>query len=68
MPDLQALKEAVLKGDARTSRTLTEEALQAGVGPLTLLNEFLVEAMNEVGRRSNATSFSCPSCCWQRAP
>lgn len=60
MPDLQALKEAVLKGDAKTSRTITGEALQAGVEPLTLLNEHLVPAMNEVGRRFECSEFFVP--------
>ena len=60
MPDLQALKEAVLKGDAKTSRTITEEAIKAGVEPLTLLNEYLVPAMNEVGRRFECSEFFVP--------
>lgn len=60
MPDLQALKDAVLKGDAKTSRAITEEALQAGVEPLTLLNEYLVSAMSEVGRRFECSEFFVP--------
>jgi 5-methyltetrahydrofolate--homocysteine methyltransferase len=60
MPDLQTLTEAVLKGDARMSRWLTEEALKAGVEPLTLLNERLVPAMNEAGRRFECSEFFVP--------
>ena len=60
MPDLQALKEAVLKGDAKTSRTITEEAIKAGAEPLTLLKDYLVPAMNEVGRRFECNEFFVP--------
>jgi 5-methyltetrahydrofolate--homocysteine methyltransferase len=60
MPDLQALNEAVLKGDAKSSRTITEEALKSGIEPLTLLNEHLVPAMNEVGRRFECSEFFVP--------
>lgn len=60
MPDLQALKDAVLKGDAKTSKAITEEALAAGVEPLALLNGTLVPAMNEVGRRFECNEFFVP--------
>jgi 5-methyltetrahydrofolate--homocysteine methyltransferase len=60
MLDLQALKEAVIKGDAKTSLRTTEEALKAGIEPLTLLNEYLVPAMNEVGRRFECNDFFVP--------
>lgn len=60
MLDLKALTEAVIKGDAKTSRTITEEALQTGVEPLSLLNEHLVPAMNEVGRRFECSEFFVP--------
>lgn len=60
MPDLKALTDAVLKGDAKASKTLTEDALKAGVEPLALLNEHLVPAMNEVGRRFECNEFFVP--------
>lgn len=60
MADLQSLKEAVLKGDAKTSRAITEEALKAGVEPLALLNEQLVPAMNEAGQRFECSEFFVP--------
>lgn len=60
MPDLQALKEAVLQGDAKLSRTLTEEAIHAGVEPLTLLNEYLVASMNEIGRQFECSEVFVP--------
>ncbi|MBI3758650.1 MAG: corrinoid protein [Deltaproteobacteria bacterium] len=57
---MQALTDAVLKGDTKTSKTLTEDALRAGVEPLTLLNEHLVPAMNEVGRRFECNEYFVP--------
>lgn len=60
MPDLNALNEAVLHGDWKTARAITEQALQAKVEPLTLLNDHLVPAMNEVGRRFECNQFFVP--------
>lgn len=60
MPDFSALKDAVIKGDAPTSKGLTEEALAAGVEPLLLLNEQLMPAMDEVGRRFECNEFFVP--------
>lgn len=60
MPDLSDLKGAVIKGDAPTSKGLTEEALAAGVEPLLLLNEHLMPAMDEVGRRFECNEFFVP--------
>lgn len=60
MPDFSALREAVLQGDAPTSRRLTEEAIAAGAEPLTLLNDHLVPAMDEVGRRFESNEYFVP--------
>lgn len=60
MPDLQTLKEAVLHGDWKAAKALTEQALQAKVEPLTLLNDYLVPAMNEVGKRFECNQFFVP--------
>ena len=58
--DLSALTQAVIRGDNKLSRTLTEQALAAGTPPLTLLNSYLVPAMNEVGRRFECSEFFIP--------
>jgi 5-methyltetrahydrofolate--homocysteine methyltransferase len=60
MPNLQVLKEAVLRGDAKASRTITEEALQAGIEPLALLDQYLVPAMDEAGRKFECNEFFVP--------
>jgi len=60
MPDLKALHNAVVTGDAKTSRALTEQALAEGVDPLKLVNESLVPAMDEVGRRYESNEYFVP--------
>jgi 5-methyltetrahydrofolate--homocysteine methyltransferase len=60
MPELKALHDAVVTGDAKTSRALTEQALAEGVDPLKLVNESLVPAMDEVGRRYESNEYFVP--------
>jgi len=60
MQDLKALYEAVLNGDAKASREITEQALTAGIDPLKLVNEQMVPAMDEVGRRFECNEYFVP--------
>jgi corrinoid protein of di/trimethylamine methyltransferase len=60
MQDLKQLYEAVLNGDAKTARTVTEEALAAGTDPLKLVTEFMSPAMAEVGKRFECNTFFVP--------
>ncbi len=60
MQELKALSEAVINGDAKTSREITEKALAAGVDPLQLVNEYMVPAMSEVGRRYECNEYFVP--------
>ncbi len=60
MLDLKRLHDAVVTGDANTSRTLTQEALTAGTDPLQLVNQCLVPAMDEVGRRFESNEYFVP--------
>jgi 5-methyltetrahydrofolate--homocysteine methyltransferase len=60
MQDLKALYDAVLNGDAKASRELTEQALAAGVSPLALVNDFMVPAMDEVGKRFECNEYFVP--------
>jgi corrinoid protein of di/trimethylamine methyltransferase len=60
MPDLKQLHDAVLNGDAKTARSVTEQALAAGVAPLTLVQEYMVPAMAEVGRRFECNEYFVP--------
>jgi 5-methyltetrahydrofolate--homocysteine methyltransferase len=60
MQDLKPLHEAILKGDAKTSKTVTEQALAAGVDPLKLVQEYMMPAMAEVGRRFECNEYFVP--------
>jgi 5-methyltetrahydrofolate--homocysteine methyltransferase len=60
MDDWKQLHDAVVSGDARTARRVTEQALAAGAAPLRLVNEFMVPAMNEVGRRFECNEYFVP--------
>ncbi len=60
MQDLKALYEAVLSGDAKASKELTEQALAAGVSPLALVNDYMVPAMDEVGKRFECNEYFVP--------
>jgi 5-methyltetrahydrofolate--homocysteine methyltransferase len=60
MPDLKQLHDAVLTGDAKTAKAVTEQALAAGVAPLTIVQEYMVPAMAEVGRRFECNEYFVP--------
>jgi corrinoid protein of di/trimethylamine methyltransferase len=60
MHDLKNLHDAVLNGDAKTARETTEQALAAGVEPLKLVQEFMMPAMAEVGRRFECNEYFVP--------
>ena len=57
MADLNQLHDAVLNGDAKTAKAVTEQALAAGHEPLKLVQDYMMPAMSEVGRR-----FECNEC------
>ncbi len=60
MPDLKKLYEAVVNGDAKSAKEITQEALNSGTDPLALVNEQMVPAMDEVGRRFEANEYFVP--------
>jgi len=60
MPYLKQLYDAVVSGDAKTAQLITKEALAAGIDPLKLVNEHMVPAMDEVGRRFEANEYFVP--------
>ena len=60
MQDLKALYEAVLNGDAKASKEITEKALASGVSPLSLVNDQMVPAMDEVGKRFECNEYFVP--------
>lgn len=60
MQDLKALTEAVISGDAKRAREVTEQALASGMDPLELVNDHMVPAMSEVGRRYECNEYFVP--------
>jgi corrinoid protein of di/trimethylamine methyltransferase len=60
MPVQNRLYEAVVNGDAKTARETTQQALAEGIDPLKLVNEYMVPAMDEVGRRFECSEYFVP--------
>lgn len=60
MPDLKLLYEAVINGDSQASADLTRQALADGTDPLKLVNDYMVPAMDEVGRRFECSEYFVP--------
>jgi 5-methyltetrahydrofolate--homocysteine methyltransferase len=60
MLDLKQLSDAVVSGDAKAAYNLAQQALAEGHDPLKLVNEQLVPAMDEVGRRFEANEYFVP--------
>ena len=60
MIDLQKLREAVISGDAKTAKAITEQALAEGHEPLKLVQEYMMPAMAEVGRRFECSEYFVP--------
>jgi 5-methyltetrahydrofolate--homocysteine methyltransferase len=60
MTDLTKLHEAVVNGDAKGAHSITQQALAEGIDPLELVNNYMVPAMDEVGRRFEANEYFVP--------
>jgi 5-methyltetrahydrofolate--homocysteine methyltransferase len=60
MPDLDKLHGAVIEGDWKAAAAATQAAIAAGVTPLTIVTEYLVPAMDEVGRRFECEEYFVP--------
>jgi methanogenic corrinoid protein MtbC1 len=60
MEDFKSLYEAFLNGDAKFAKATTGTALAAGVEPLKLVQEYMMPAMAEVGRRFESNEYFVP--------
>ena len=60
MADLQALADALIKGDRDKTAELTQAALDEGVSPQEVLDGGLVAGMNVVGQRFKANEIYVP--------
>ncbi len=60
MADLQALADALIKGDRDAVTKLTQEALDGGTGPKEVLESGLIAGMSVVGKRFKANEVYVP--------
>jgi corrinoid protein of di/trimethylamine methyltransferase len=60
MDDLQQLYTAIVEGNAKSAKALTEAAVAAGVPPKQLLDQYMIPAMDEVGRLFEANEYFVP--------
>jgi len=60
MQDLKLLYDAVLNGDVKTAKAVTEQAIRDGIEPMKLIQEYMMPAMGEVGRRFESSEYFVP--------
>ena len=60
MADLEALAEAVIRGDRDAASQLTQQAVDEKIAPAQILNEGLVAGMDVVGKRFKANEIYVP--------
>jgi len=60
MNDLSNLYEAILNGDNATALEVTKAALAAGADPGSLVTDYMIPAMDEVGRRFESEEYFVP--------
>jgi len=60
MPTIQTLYDAILNGNAKAAKEITQVSLAAGENPQALVDDTMIPAMNEVGRRYEANEYFVP--------
>jgi corrinoid protein of di/trimethylamine methyltransferase len=60
MEELSKLYDAILVGNFKAAREVTEKALAAGTDPQDLVQKYMIPAMDEVGRRYEANEYFVP--------
>src|SRR5208282_6350865 len=60
MNDLSNLYEAILNGDNATASEVTRAAIAAGTDPGSLVTNYMIPAMDEVGRRFESEEYFVP--------
>jgi len=51
MAELKKIHEAILIGDLQTSVNVTKEALEEGTDPQSIIREYMIPAMDEIGTK-----------------
>ena len=60
MADLKQLYDAILVGNNKLAREITEQALADKEDPQALVQQYMIPAMDEVGRRYEANEYFVP--------
>ena len=60
MQDLKILHDAVLSGDVKTAKAVTEQAIRDRIEPMKLIQDYMMPAMGEVGRRFECSEYFVP--------
>jgi corrinoid protein of di/trimethylamine methyltransferase len=60
MADLKRLHEAILNGDAKSAVAVTREAIAENQDPVELVTNYMIPAMDEVGRRFECQEYFVP--------
>jgi len=60
MADLEALGEAIIKGDQKTAVELTQAAIDKGTAPDIILEQGLIAGMDVIGKRFKANEVYIP--------
>jgi 5-methyltetrahydrofolate--homocysteine methyltransferase len=60
MVDLSPLRDAIIDGNAKVAKALTDQALKEGTDPQSIVTTYLIPAMDEVGRRFECNEYFVP--------
>ena len=60
MGDLKVLYNAILEGNAKVAKEVTEKAISEKVDAQELVDKYMIPAMDEVGRRFEANEYFVP--------
>ncbi|MCC6396495.1 MAG: corrinoid protein [Bacteroidetes bacterium] len=60
MEDLKKLYDAILTGNFKAAKEITQQALAAGADPQEMVQKHMIPAMDEVGRRYEANEYFVP--------
>lgn len=60
MQDLKLLHDAVLQGDVKTAKAVTAQAIKEGIEPMKPIQDYMMPAMAEVGRRFECSEYFVP--------
>jgi corrinoid protein of di/trimethylamine methyltransferase len=60
MEDLKQLYDAIVEGNAKNAKSIVTSAIEAGADPQEILNQYMIPAMDEVGRRFESNDYFVP--------